>query len=253
MERVERASANAFRSMHPEGVAELPGATALRMPPAHSSPMLNRIVGLGDGAPATEEQLDAAIAAMSGLRYYVSLSPSARPAGIGDWLAARGFTPDWGWMQFRRGVEPVADIRTELAVREIGPERSAEFSRLVRGVYGLPEALEPILAALPGRLHWTCWLALAGDEPAGAAALHVEDGAGYLGIAGTSPEHRGRGAQTALIAARVERARELGCSAVYTETGEQLPGRPSAAYRNIVRAGFEELYVLPNWLSPAPV
>jgi hypothetical protein len=39
---------------------------------------------------------------------------------------------------------------------------------------------------------------------------------------------------------------------VFTETGEQLPGRPSASYRNIVRAGFEELYVLRNWLSPDP-
>ena len=45
---------------------------------------------------------------------------------------------------------------------------------------------------------------------------------------------------------------ELGCNAVFTETGEQLPDRPSSSYRNIVRAGFEELYVLPNWLSPAP-
>lgn len=251
MDRVERVSANAYRSMHPDGVAELPDATALRMPPAHSAPFLNRIVGLGLGGPATEAQLDAAIAAMSGLRYYVSLSPAARPVEIADWLAARGFTPDWGWMQFRRGVEPVADAQTELTVREIGPDRAAEFAQLVRRAYGLPEAVEPVLAALPGRAHWTCWLAFADDEPAGAAALHVEDGAGYLGVAGTAPEHRGRGAQSALIAVRVERARELGCGAVYTETGEQLPDRPSASYRNIVRAGFEALYVLPNWLGPA--
>lgn len=258
-------STNAFRSMHPEGVAELPGATALRIPPAHSSPMLNRIVGLGIGAPATEQQLDAAIAAMSGLRYYVSLSPAARPAAIADWLLARGFEPSWGWMQFRRGVEPVEGAMTSLTIAEIGPERGAEFARLLGAVYGLPEAVEPITAALPGRPGWHCWLALDGDEPAGAAGLYVSDTsdpghaeggtaqavpAAYLGLAGTAPEQRGKGAQSALLAVRIERARELGCDAVYTETGEQLPERPSASYRNIIRSGFEELYVLPNWLSP---
>jgi hypothetical protein len=94
--RSERVSTAAFRSMHPDGVAELPGATALRMPEAHSSPMLNRIVGLGLAGTATEAQLDDAIAAMAGLRYYVSVSPGAEPAAIGDWLLARGFEPSWG-------------------------------------------------------------------------------------------------------------------------------------------------------------
>ena len=242
---------SAFRSMHPEGVAELPGATALRMPPAHSTPMLNRIVGLGLESPATEAQLDDAIAAMAGLRYYVSVSPSAEPAQIGEWLLARGFEPSWGWMQFQRDVGPL-EAETSLTLREIGPERAAEFGLLLRTAYGLPEALEPITAALPGQAGWHCWLALADDEPAGAAALFVDDGAGYLGLAGTAPEQRGRGAQSALLAARIERARELGCDTVFTETGEQLPDRPSASYRNIVRSGFEELYVVPNWLSPAP-
>ena len=154
-------------------------------------------------------------------------------------------------MQFQRGLDPLP-AETSLTIREIGPERGAEFAQLLRNAYGLPEALEPIIAAVPGHAGWHCWLALADDEPAGAAALFVAEGAGYLGLAGTASEHRGRGAQSALLAARIERARELGCDAVFTETGEQVPDRPSASYRNIVRSGFEELYVVPNWLSPAP-
>jgi len=35
-----------------------------------------------------------------------------------------------------------------------------------------------------------------------------------------------------------------------TETGERVPDRPSASYRNILRAGFREEFVVKNWLMP---
>lgn len=72
-----------------------------------------------------------------------------------------------------------------------------------------------------------------------------------LGMAGTLPDFLGRGAQTALLAARIAAAREAGCSGVVTETGEPVEGRPSNSYRNIVRAGFEPVYVRQNYLSSA--
>ena len=250
MNRTERLSMSAYRNAFPEGALELDGAIALRVPLASATPMLNRIVGLGLDVPATEDQLDAAIAAMDGLRFYVSISPDARPAEISDWLRARGFDPGWGWMQFRRGVEDAPTPVTALDVVELGPESNPDFGRIVRAAYGLPPEAERIIASAPEREGWICWLALADGEAAGAAALFVDDGAGYLGYAGTAPEHRGKGAQSALLATRIRRARELRCDTVFTETGVLLPGRPSASYRNILRAGFEELYPISNWLSP---
>ena len=250
MNRAERLSVSAYRNAFPEGALELDGALVLRVPPAAATPMLNRIVGLGLHRPATEDQLDDAIAAMDGLRFYVSISPEARPAEISDWLRARGFEPGWGWMQFRRGVEDAPDVVTALNVVELGRESNPDFGRIVRAAYGMPPETEPVIASAPGREGWTCWLALADGEPAGAAALFVDEDAGYLGYAGTTPEHRGKGAQSALLATRIGRARELGCDAVFTETGMLLPDRPSASYRNILRAGFEELYAVSNWLSP---
>jgi GNAT superfamily N-acetyltransferase len=250
--RCERVSLDACRTMYPEGVVDLDGATALRVPSAPSTPMLNRIVGLGLEAPATEEQLDAAIGLMGGLLHYVSVSPRALPAEIPSWLRARGYAPGWGWMQFRRDVDDPPETRTTLTVVELPPEQSPAFGRIVREAYGLPEGMEPVIASTPEREGWTCWLALAESEPAGAAALFVDGDAGYLGFAGTAPEHRGKGSQGALLRARIGRARELGCDAVYTETGELLPDRPGTSYRNIMRVGFEELYVVPNWLSTPP-
>jgi GNAT superfamily N-acetyltransferase len=96
---------------------------------------------------------------------------------------------------------------------------------------------------------WQAWLALAGDEPAAAAALFADGDGAYLGLAATLPEHRGEGAQAALIAARVRRARQLGCRWLTTETGERRPGHPAGSYRNILRAGFVEEFVVANWRS----
>ncbi len=74
-------------------------------------------------------------------------------------------------------------------------------------------------------------------------------GVAYLGLAGTLPEHRGKGAQNVLLAARIRRAAELGCDLVITETGERREDRPSGSYRNILRAGFREDIVTANWLG----
>jgi GNAT superfamily N-acetyltransferase len=228
-----------------------PGVVVLRAAEAPGSPMLNRVVGLGVDEPATEALLDAAIAELGDATFYVAVEPGARPASLAAWLRERGLEPGWGWMQFERGAEPAPPASTELAVREIGADLGAAFARVQRIAYGLPEAVEPWLASLPGTTGWTCWLAFAGDEPAAAGALYAEDGACYLGFGATLPEHRGRGAQGALLAARIDRALELGCTLLTTETGERRDELPSNSYRNILRFGFREQAVVANWVRPS--
>jgi GNAT superfamily N-acetyltransferase len=56
--------------------------------------------------------------------------------------------------------------------------------------------------------------------------------------AATAESHRKRGAQQALIAKRVERAEQIGCSIMVSETLYML----EHSYRNLRRAGFQEVY-----------
>ncbi len=49
---------------------------------------------------------------------------------------------------------------------------------------------------------------------------------------------------------RIRDAIESGCTTLVTETGERIPLKPSNSYRNILRFGFEEAYLRPNYLSP---
>ncbi len=251
MTREERVAVDAYRALYPDAV-EVGGAVVMRAPVAVESPMLNRIVGLGVDRSATEVDVDDALASMGDdVTCYVAVAPDARPAELPTWLAARGLEPGWGWMFFRRPVGQPAPVATSLRlVQVVTPDEADAFGDVVSVGYGLPAATKPWVASAPDR-GWTCWLALDGDEPAAAAALYVLDGAGYLGFAATLPEHRRQGAQGGLLAVRIEQARELGCDILVTETGELREGLPSNSYRNILRAGFEELAVTANWLRPA--
>jgi len=244
-ERVMLKASTAFSS-----AAQAGGATVLRVAEAPESPMLNRVVGLGVEAPATEADVDEALRAMGvDVTFYVAVAPRARPAALPEWLRARGLEPGWGWMVFRRDVKPPAPATTNVCVVEVATIAHAEaFGRVVRAGFELPAAIEPRLARIR-HAGWRCWIALDGDEPAGAGALFAADGVAYLGFAATLPAHRGKGAQSALLAVRIRTAAELGCDIVITETGERRGDRPSNSYRNILRAGFTEDAITANWLG----
>jgi len=81
------------------------------------------------------------------------------------------------------------------------------------------------------------YLALLGAEPIGGAALSFADGVAFVNGSGVRPSFRRRGAQGALIRARLDRARELGCDLACSST---LPG--TASRRNMERHGFHVAY-----------
>ena len=243
MEGLERIALAAYLPVYGDDAVAIGEAVCLRAPHAPDSPMLNRVVGLGLGAQVEEATLDRCLAAMADTTFYVAVAPSADPRLVAL-LAERGLEQGWGWMLFERGPEPAPPVETALDVVAIDAGRAEVWAELVTTSYGLPDASRPVVAAVPSLPGWTAFLALDGDEPAAAAAVWIGGSAAYFGFAATLPEHRGKGGQGALFAARIERAREAGCSTLVTETGELRDERPSASYRNILRFGFEERYVV---------
>lgn len=253
-----RISLDAYRALYPaDGVEELGGVTCLRLAGAPDSPMLNRVVGLGVDTPATEAELDEAIAFMGDVTFYVSLEPHAQDGGIRVWLEERGFVPGWGWMRFMRDARSAPDATTTLELHEVGADDSATFAMIQRVAYGLPESADAAIGSVVTAPGWSCWIGLADDEPAAAGALYVRGESAYFGLGATMPQHRGKGGQGALFATRIEHARKLGCTRLFTETGERRDSMPSNSYRNITRYGFEERTVLQNWVrsrsAPDPV
>ena len=193
-------------------------------------PELNRAIPIGATVDAS------AIGAWFAGRPHL-VSVPAGYLGLDDQLAALGYTPAGAWMKFRRSTEPAPAAPTDLEIEEtIDPK-----------AFAVATGLDERLAAIVGAPGWTCFVAWDGDQPAGCGALYADGETGWVGVGMTRPEFRGRGAQSAILAARIEKARALGVRELATETGEG----DGPSYRNILRAGFSEAYPRPNWRSPA--
>ena len=242
----------AFRSLLAgQAQAEIGGAVCLGFERTPGSALFNRALGLGLGEAATEaglEEIDAFFIER-GLAYGIPLTPDAQPPELPAWLEARGFHRGYAWTKFARGPEPAPRIGSDLRVEELEADRADVFADVFARAYGTPEVARPLLERLPGSEGWRCFAAFDGGTPAAVGGLFVTGGVGWLGAAGTLPEFRRRGAQGALLAARIEAGREVGCETLVTETGEPLEGRQEGSYRNLVRAGFEPRYVRQNYLS----
>ncbi len=220
--------------------------------------MFNAVLGVGLGPELDEEALAATVAAAqaAGCTCRVPLwpdGPSQRDAT--RWLGRHGFSADYAWMKFRRpadlpqaaGAAPDPGVRVdEVATKEDG----TAFGAIVTEGFGLPPVFARWLEALPGRDGWRCLLARVDGEPAAAAAMYARGEVGWFGLGATLPALRGRGGQGALLRERAEIARENGVATLFTETGERVEDRPSASYRNILRAGFAEAYLRPNHVAP---
>jgi hypothetical protein len=174
--------------------------------------------------------------------------------GLAEKLEASGLVRDpvATWAKMGRGPGR-PEGRTDLAVRELR-DRAIELASVLASVHGMPPALVPWTAALMNRPKWTVFAAFDGDTIVAGGMLYVSGDQAWLGLGGTLPTHRGRGAQGAIMAARIRAASEAGCTQIFTETGEPAPGAfPGPSLRNMYRFGFEKRASRHGWGPPAVV
>ena len=232
LNELERVEAQALRDavVLGGGTAAVAGGAMCFLHPRVPMPELNRAIPVGERVDA------AAILAWFDGRPHLVSCPPGRP-GLEVSLAALGYARAGAWMKFERGAAAAAPAPTALRIeRTLDADAFAVAS-------GTPPELSRFVGA-PGWAHFVAW---AGDEPAATGALYVDGEVAWVGVGATRPEFRGRGAQGALLAARIDAGRALGATRFATETGE---GR-GVSYRNILRAGFTEAYLRANWQSPA--
>jgi len=210
---------------------------------------MNLVLG---AAEADAEQLAEGLewAQDSGVDFYVPVTPGLpRSAAAETLLRERGYEQGYGWMKFVRDAGLPARADPEgVEVVELGAAEGALLGRIVTAGFGLPPWMGALFEGVCGTDGWRCYAALVDGEPVGGATLLVNGTVGELGAAATLELARGRGCQTALLHRRIRDAAAAGCETLLVETGERTGDRPSASYRNILRAGFREAYARPNWV-----
>ena len=233
MSELERVEAQAVRDavVLGGGRGELAGGAMCVQLPATPMMELNRAIVLGSSVDPD------AIAAWFGAPHTIA----TRDENLGRELAARGYTEGRAWMKFERDAMPPPSVTSEARIEETLDGEL--FGNLLGG--------GAELGAIAGAPGWLCLVAWIGDEPAACGALYADGTSAWLGAAFTREEFRGRGLQSALLAARIEAALAGGATLLASETGEQLPNRPATSYRNLLRAGFREAFLRANWSSAA--
>jgi len=213
---------------------------------------MNLVLG---AAEAAAEDLAAALdwAEAFGADFYVPVTPGLSGAAAAETLLrARGYEPGYAWMKFVRGPEPPQRPDPQgVEVVELGADAGdgALLGRIVSAGFGLPSWMGALFEGVCGTDGWRCYAALVGGEAVAAATLLLNGEVAELGAAATLEAARGRGCQTALLHRRIRDAAAAGARVLLVETGVQTEDRPSASYRNILRAGFRETYARPNWIT----
>jgi len=202
-----------------------------------ASSNLNRdyLCGAGAGSgPDSVGRLIELFAAEGVKRFFVWLSPGPDMDAVRGWLEAGGLS------RIRRTDYPTlccdrrspVEFKTDFDVREV----STVDIELARDQLG--DTLSPEYARSAGEDGSFHYMAVEGSRPVAIASLCVFEEVGYLMAAATAEPHRKRGAQQALIAKRIERAEQIGCSMLVSETLYML----EHSFRNLQRAGFREVY-----------
>jgi GNAT superfamily N-acetyltransferase len=212
----------------------------------------NKVAGLGFGGVPTADELAEVERAFHDLDapVQVELSNLADPA-VGQFLTDRGYRlagyenllglalDDLPVVELPAGIEvrPCRDDESEAALDLLieavltpdteGAAIDEDFPRDVLG-----NAIRDMETAGTRR-----YLALIDGILVGTGAVRIADGIAYFAGAATSPQHRRRGVQTALIAARLAVAKAAGCDIATVTTG---PGTKSQ--QNVQRRGFDLLY-----------
>ena len=216
----------------------------------------SRVLGLGWQEPITDELVAEILdwyQLHGGSSVIFQVSPHVPQ---GDWeavLERAGFTPGGSWVKCIRDVSPAHFAPTDLEVRSLDETQGQRYAEVYWAGFEFEDPLFiEWMASQPTMDNWRTFGAFDGDELAAVGALFLNGDVGGMSGAATLPAFRNRGAQGALIAARIDAAAREGCQWVISETGAETEDTLNPSLHNLRRQGFADLYERRNWRLTLP-
>jgi hypothetical protein len=213
---------------------------------------VNRVVGLGHREALAPRILDDIIefyVAGRLSRFGVELGPGPQFEEIARWLGQRGFARRSGYSLLVRDLRaPVNHSAGEVKAMRASRAKVEIAVDLAQRIFAVPLSRRNWSLAAARQGPTQHFVAFVGEQPAAIGAVLVVDDIAWLGGGGTLTRFRHRGAHAALIAARLRYAQRMGCRWAWSETIVPQPGRPQGSRRNLMRLGFEEVFVKPSFV-----
>jgi GNAT superfamily N-acetyltransferase len=255
MFRFESGAPESVRSALGMAQARIGGGVALSMRHDPTGGYWNKALGFGFAEPVTAKTIAEVcdFYREQGRRQAtLQIAPDRLPDDWDGIRAAQGITPGSYWVQLAREVTDFPEVETTLRITEVDTGRAARWaSTLLRG-FGMPEqGLTEMMAATVAQPDFRAYAAWDGDEMVAAATLFLHGEVGGISGASTLPTHRGRGAQSALLAIRARAAAEAGCRWLTAQTGRPAEGDHNPSLENMLRLGFRVTYDRRNWVWQA--
>jgi GNAT superfamily N-acetyltransferase len=220
--------------------------------------LFNRVIGLGEHTVATPELIGHIMGRYWDLsieRYWVHVGPYARPARLGRMLQEQGLAPyRRSWVKLIRPAQRAAPVYGEAIVSEASVDDATAVASILGVGFDLPQLAAELFVHLHGRPGWRMFVARIDGALAGAAGMFIEADAAYFAFAATRPELRNRGAQRALLAARINAAADAGVHWIAAETGFPLTAdEPNPSYHNLLGCGFHPIAIRDNYALPGVI
>lgn len=252
LERTEGAACAAYvearRQLEPEsGATWIEVAGAYAMFDALGSP-ITQTFGLGVFEPFAEREFDAVETFFRGFGSDTFHEVSAlAPRESTDLLRARGYEPIEESVVLVRPTAGFEMPETQVRVRVVTENEFGLWARTAGIGWSsesaeLAEFVEGFGRTMARARGMTCFLAELDGAPVAAAGLNLGSGIALMAGASTIPSARGRGAQLALLAARLDHVARLGIDLAMVVTQPE-----SASQRNAERRGFRPVYGRTKW------
>lgn len=211
----------------------------------------NRVIGRDPRIAVDRTTLDRLIAhyrALGVRRAFLPWPPPPPGARTGWELDRRGIHLYNRWIKLQRDASPAPSVRSELTAGPLGAAGRDDVARVLAASFDWPAPLPALWASRVGCPGWSHFAARSDGRVVAVAGLLVHGAAAWFGPAATLPEHRARGAQSLLLAERIEAARNAGCRLLVVETAEPTVSRRVTSLRNVQRMGFKIAYRRENYL-----
>jgi hypothetical protein len=182
-------------------------------------------------------------------RFFLQLIDPVDSPAFRDKLHEKGFLHYNDWTRLSRPAElPPGETRGYLTIKRIDEKMAGAYGEIIVRSFDFPDVLIPHFSSTVGLPGFHHYLVYDNNEAIAAGALFIRNGYASMAIAGTLPEHRGKGAQQELLRERILQARNAGCRWITAETSRESPEKKVVSFRNMLRSGFRITNYRPNFI-----